>query len=183
MGLWKFIKTFFEESEEELKEEIKEADKIKKEAEKRLKELQKRRKIPKKPLDKKLIRNWIIAIGIILLMIFGVWGIQKYRSIPKPFKYVCKETNPCEDCLVTASCVMFEEAVDSSYVHFTLTNQNDVKGDCVAQILIEKEDSILTDKSYKLGTLKADQSKVFKIPVELPGGVSETSVTPSCEWG
>ena len=120
MGIINFIMNFFEESEEELLEDIKEAERIKRESEKRLKELRKKKT---KPIDKKVIRKWSIIIGIIILIIIGWYGIKFYKSIPKPFRYKCEELNPCEDCLVTASCIMFEEAYDEHFVHFTITNQ------------------------------------------------------------
>ena len=171
-----FLKNFFEESEEELKEEIIEAERIKAVAEKKLK------KRKKEPINKKSTKKWSILIIIILVVILGFWGIQKYRLIPKPFKYVCEEKNPCGDCLVTVSCIMFEETPEKNYLYFIMDNKNNVNGDCTAQISINQENSILLNKTYNLNILKAQESKVFKITVDIPEGQSQTSVTPDCEW-
>ena len=184
MGLIAILKGFFEESEEELKEEIKEAEKIKKEAENKLKDIKKRKHIKKKkkPINKKLVKKWLIISGIILLLIISWWGIQKYISLPKPFKYACKEMNPCLDCLVAASCITFEESPEKEYMYFTIENKNNAKGNCIAQISVEQENSVLSNKSYKLAALEANEIRAFKIPIDLPDGVSQISVTPNCEW-
>ncbi len=179
MGMINFIKSFFEESEEEIKEEIKEAEKIKKEAEKRLEELKNKKK---SKISKKQERNLTITITIILIIIIGFYGLKWYKSIPKPFKYECNELNPCTDCLVTASCIMFEETIDNDYIHFTIENKNILNGNCNAKITITNEDSILSDKIYKLGQLIPNQNKVFKIELDLPDGETQTSVEPMCEW-
>lgn len=173
------IKSFFEESEEELKEEIQEAEKIKTDAEKRLKALKKKKR---KPINKKESRNWIIAIIIIILLLGGFYWLNWYKSTPKPFKYKCKKMNPCKDCPVTASCIMFEDKGDADLVHFTIKNHKDVKGECEAQITIEQKGSILSNKTYKLGVIEANQKKIFKTSSGLPTGTSQISVKPNCEY-
>lgn len=190
MGLTDFLKTLFEESEEELREEIKEAEKTKKEAEKHIKEIKKRKadkktatkKRPKKQINKNQLKIFFISAGIILFIIFILWGFQAIRSLPEPFNYVCNEKNPCEDCLVTANCIMFEETLKKNYAHFTIINQNSVRGDCSVQISITKEGTTLFDKTQGLGILEPGENKRFKIKIPLPEGTSQTQFVPSCEW-
>jgi hypothetical protein len=77
---------------------------------------------------------------------------------------------------------MFEETIDNDYIHFTIENKNILNGNCNAKITITNEDSILSDKIYKLGQLIPNQNKVFKIELDLPDGETQTSVEPMCEW-
>ena len=183
MGALTFLREFFDETEEELMEEIKEAEKTKAQAEKKLRELKRKKGKQKKSTNKKLVRNWLITFGLLLLLAVIWWGVRLYGSLPEPFKYECKEMNSCKDCLVAVSCPMIREDVADTFVYFTIKNLNELSGNCDAQISIVQGDSVLFNQTRGLGRLEANETKVFKMPVTVPDGTSKIGVAPNCEWG
>jgi len=187
MAFLDFIRNLFQESEEELLEEIEEAKKIQKDAELRLKELRERKKkVKKKKINKKVIKkNLIILLKIVGIFILGFvifLSVQKYNSMPKPFKYQCLNPNMCTDCLVATSCIMFEDSGEEAFVHFRIDNKNNVEGDCNANISIIQDQEIIINRVIELGKLEASQKKVFKIKLELPDGKSDVIIDPFCDW-
>ena len=179
MGFIDFLRSFFEESEEELLEDIKEAEKLKKEAEKRLKELKKKNKSRKKlkPMPTKYKVLLTITIVVIVALCYGGY---KYMT---SFHFKCEGQNPCKSCGAVILCPQFDETDQSEhYLHFILENRKNTDGDCSAIVSTKKEGFVLNNKTVSLGIVPANQQKRFKMPLLLPGGESTVTIGPDCEW-
>ncbi len=178
MGFIDFVKSFFEESEEELLEDIKEAEKLKKYAEKRLNEVRKAKKQRKKLKPMPLKHKLLILAGIMIIVAL-TYGIYKYKTT---FHFKCNDVHQCEDCKFLILCPQFEElGQEEHYIHFILENRKDESVGCKATITLEKLNSIISNKTVELGVVQPNTKQHFKVAMQLPSGDSVIKVEPICE--
>lgn len=174
------LNNIFEDSEEEIIEEINDAKKQLEEAEKRLKALKKRKK--KKQVFFKAWHINVLFAAILMFLVFFL-AYSFYSSYTPVFRYSCKEKNDCKDCNIAASCVQFEELGGNGHnIHFEVENRNNISGECYAQLYLVFGQTLLENRTIKLGTLEKGETKRFVYEGSLPTGDTEVSVEPFCDW-
>jgi len=190
-----FFSDFFEESEEELNERIRQAKKVIDESEKKLNQLKgKGKNNNQRPLKKEatpdasespFLRNVPWKVGIIVLLLVLVFAAIFMFDSSEISHFFCQGENSCADCDVIIDCLKLLEKPEGEQLShsllFKVRNQMSTKGDCYVNITIFNQ---TIKKEYVLDqiVLKPHQTKSFNIAIGMPAGNSEFNLVPSCNY-
>lgn len=184
MGLKGFFDSVFEDSEEELVADIKEAEELIRERKKQLEALKRKRMKAKhdfapKPKKKTSYVDYLcFIIPIVIAIIIIVIGLSLPAGQEKNHAIYCEGDPECTDCEIVLSCV----GLTDYEVSFRLTNQLNADGNCIVDILFSQEDEMINKKTYAIGAVKSKETIKTSIPIEMPEGDTKISVIPTCEW-
>jgi hypothetical protein len=195
MGLKDIFAGIFEDSEEELKADIKEAEELIKDRHQQLEELrrgkERRKDTAKKararPVPKKIIKKpkktnyadylyFIIPVAIaVVIIIIGL----SLSSVQKEERGIyCEGDEECPDCEIVVSCVELSDEA----LAFRLTNQMNADGECIVDILFSQEAKLIDKKTYGVGKIKQKETIKTQVPIDMPTGNTQISVLSTCDW-
>lgn len=186
MGLKNLFDDVFEDSEEELKADIKEAQELIKEREKQLEEVIKRKMQKKtkvhhtKPKKKKSsIADYLyFAVPLVLAVVIIIIGISLSGSQEAEQSIYCEGDPECPDCEIVVSCL----DISDEEINFRLTNQLNADGECIVDVIYSQEDILIDKKTYAIGNVDAKETVKTTVPIEMPSGKTSISILPTCEW-
>lgn len=196
MSLLGNLRELFDESEDEIRSEIAEAEQRKKDAEERLKRLKERRKRRaergrRSRQRRSDIMEWIRSrrrsLLIIAVLILGIIGASLYYHVyTHSFHYSCDKENPCLKCDAVTQCIALEDHEhylysDADRLWVTVKNKHDSAGSCMLNVTVEKNEGVET-RTYPLGVLEGGQSRTFTFNFEIPLGHSQIHAEPICSY-
>ncbi len=196
----RYIKQFFEESEEELLENIKEAKETIKENESYIKEaeskLKKLKKSKEEPIRLFTLRNisYLILFALIFIGIYygTLFSISRYNGWKISYKFECPKDmkDVCPECDIIATCIQHDINYDyftqvnrtkeEVNLYFLAKNQRSETGQCKAELSIESAGKVIHQETLQLGTLKSGEERVYKTKIVIPEGESKFIVKPEC---
>ncbi|MFC1704784.1 hypothetical protein ACFLZ6_00470 [Nanoarchaeota archaeon] len=181
MGFIDFLSNIFDESEEELKKQIKEAELLRKEAEAKLKKIKKNKPKKKKKSNVKyfVIPAILALVVVVLISILNIGGGEPNGS--QDYVVGCMDESPCEDCEFVVLCPSIEEGEEDHYLHFTLENRLEENLDCVIHLNLEGGGGLTHNKTMDVGVIAANKRTAFKTKITVPGGKSTSTIVPVCE--
>lgn len=189
-GVLGAIKSFFSESIEELeniisesetlivenRKKIKAADSLNKNKNKQVKKSIALKKLKQVHIQKflKTHRGDIIFISGTLLITVIILINFNFLS-----HYLCfEEFFQGGDAML--SCIDIESDEQNSYLYFKMKHSLETDAFCYLQFNVGSGESLSTQE-YNLGNLKSSKTRLYKVEIDLPNGISNISLSASCE--
>jgi hypothetical protein len=184
-----FITNFFEESEEEIREELKDARSTVRELNEKLKLMEEKRalfekqkaRLERKEKIRREKRNAFLkglALAIIILLIASAitFALNKY------FSNTCGELKSIKGNSVIG-CIKTDEPhkTDLHKVSFFFKSNLNKESNCIVQSIVSINKIEISNKEFNAGTFQPGEIKKLSIDMLLPEGNSNFELQPYCK--